>query len=159
MAKWDHCLIGKREKQKSRMELNVKITGRCHCGAIKYEIDGEALTHALCHCTDCRRCAGAPMVAWAMFPAKAVKVVEGTTKMYNSSEHGRRYFCGDCGTGLFYTNEVVLPGIMDVQSATFDSPEALPVKVQIQVAERIGWMQHAHELPMFDRYPPQSSSN
>jgi hypothetical protein len=36
------------------------IEGGCHCGAGRYRIDGEAMTHALCHCTDCRRSAGAP---------------------------------------------------------------------------------------------------
>ena len=50
------------------------ITGGCHCGAIRYQAEGEALTHALCHCTDCRRHAGAPMVGWTMYPQGAVKV-------------------------------------------------------------------------------------
>jgi hypothetical protein len=44
------------------------ITGGCHCGAIRYQAEGEALTHALCHCTDCRRHAGAPIVGWTMYP-------------------------------------------------------------------------------------------
>jgi len=38
----------------------MAISGGCHCGAIRYEAADEALTHALCHCTDCRRHAGAP---------------------------------------------------------------------------------------------------
>jgi hypothetical protein len=25
--------------------------------------------------------------------------------------------------------------------------------IQVQAAERIGWMEHAHELPAFERYP------
>ena len=66
---------------------------------------------------------------------------------------GRR-ICADCGTGLFYFNEVNLPGIADIQTATLDDPEALPAQMHIQVAERIGWMELAHELPSFERYPP-----
>lgn len=134
----------------------MTLTGGCHCGAIRYEVSGEPMTHALCHCRDCRRHAGAPMVGWTMFPAAAVRTVRGTVKVYTSSEHGRRHFCPDCGTGLFYTNERVLPGIVDVQSATLDDPDAVPARAQIQVAERIGWMEHAHGLPAFDRYPPQA---
>ena len=34
------------------------IAGGCHCGAIRYELEGDAITHALCHCTDCRRAHG-----------------------------------------------------------------------------------------------------
>src|SRR5262245_13249217 len=64
-------------------------------------------------------------------------------------------FLPDCGTGLFFTNEKLLPGIIDVQSATYDNPDAVPARAHIQVADRIGWMEGAHELPVFERYPPQ----
>ncbi len=135
--------------------MKMAITGGCHCGAVRYEVEGEAITHALCHCRDCRRCAGAPIVGWTMYRIEAVKVTKGTLKVYESSEHGRRHFCPNCGTGLFYMNAQVLRGIIDIQSATYDDPDAVPVRVQVQVAERIGWMERAHELPMFERYPPQ----
>lgn len=130
------------------------ITGGCHCGAVRYEADGEAITHALCHCTDCRRHAGAPMVAWTMYGEGAVKVTKGTPKIYSSSEHGRRHFCPECGTGLFYTNVQAMPGIIDIQSSTCDDPNLVPARAHIQVAERIGWMASAHELPTFERFPP-----
>jgi hypothetical protein len=133
----------------------MSVTGGCHCGNIRYQVEGKALTHALCHCKDCRRHAGAPMVGWTMYLIDAVKVTKGQPKTYESSANGRRLFCADCGTGLFYTNATMLPGIIDVQSATYDDPEAVPPQVHIQVAERVGWMKHINELPEFDRYPPQ----
>jgi hypothetical protein len=128
------------------------LTGRCHCGAVTYEMPAEAIHRALCHCTDCRRAAGAPMVAWALVPADQMKI-DGATRIYASSEHGRRHFCEVCGTGLFYTNEAIFPGLIDVQSATLDDPDALQPTAQIQVAERISWMGVVHELPTFERYP------
>lgn len=94
------------------------------------------------------------MVGWMMFPATAVHTVRGTPKIYASSADGRRHFCEDCGTGLFYVNAVMLPGKIDVQSATLDDPDALAPAAHIQVAERINWMAQVHELPTFDRYPP-----
>jgi hypothetical protein len=133
----------------------MTITGGCHRGAIRYEISGEVLVHALCHCRDCRRHAGAPMVGWTMYPENAARTIKGMPKTYRSSEHGRRQFCGDCSTGLFYNNAQNLPGIIDVQSATYDDPDLVPPRAHIQVAERIGWMEQAHNLPTFDRYPPQ----
>ena len=133
----------------------MMLAGGCHCGAVRYEIHGEPLTHALCHCSDCRRHAGAPMVGWTMYPDAAVKVTKGSPRTYHSSLHGRRQFCGDCGTGLFYRNAKMLPGLIDVQSATYDTPDAVPAQAHIQVADRITWMRNAHELPEFDRYPPQ----
>ena len=89
-----------------------------------------------------------------MYKESAVKVTRGTLKVYRSSGFGRRHFCADCGTGLFYTNAKVLPGVVDIQSGTYDDPGLVPARAHIQVAERIGWMASAHELPMFERYPP-----
>lgn len=132
------------------------LAGRCHCGAIGFEVSGEPIARALCHCRDCRRSAGAPMVGWAMFRAPAFKVTRGSAKVYASSEHGRRYFCAACGTGLYYTNAEMLPGIVDVQIGALDEPDRLAPQCHIQVAERIDWMKRAHELPEFERYPPQS---
>ena len=95
------------------------------------------------------------MVAWTMYPNAAVRITKGDVRVYASSAHGRREFCADCGTGLFYRNEEMLPGIIDIQSATYDNPDAVPAQAHIQVADRIGWMALAHTLPAFERYPPQ----
>lgn len=132
------------------------MLGGCHCGAIRYRIEGPPITHALCHCRDCRHHAGAPMVGWAMFMSDAVTIEKGAAKTYRSSEHGRRQFCADCGTGLFYINDEILPGILDVQSATLDNPNALSPEAHIQYADRLDWVVRAHELPTFDRFPPES---
>lgn len=128
------------------------LKGQCHCGAIRYQMPDGVERHAVCHCTDCRRATGAPLVSWAVAPADAV-TIEGTPKVYASSEHARRHFCGDCGTSLFYTNEVVFPGLIDVQTATLDDPGAIPLRAQIQIADRISWMADADKLPMFARFP------
>src|SRR4051812_42662827 len=134
------------------MEVPMR-TGQCHCGAIRYALEGEPMHHTLCHCSDCRRHAGAPMVGWAMFKSDQVSISQGEPKIYASSETGRRHFCGSCGTGLFYTNDAVLPGITDVQSGTLDEPDSLAPSAHIQVADRIGWMAGVHSLPEFARFP------
>jgi hypothetical protein len=47
----------------------------------------------------------------------------------------------------------MFPGAIDVQIATLDDPDSLPPQIQVQVADRIGWMKHVQELPEFERYP------
>jgi hypothetical protein len=64
-----------------------------------------------------------------------------------------RSFCPDCGTGLFYRNQAVLPGIVDVQAATLDNPDALPPTVHIQTAERLAWVARMGELAEHERFP------
>jgi hypothetical protein len=88
-----------------------------------------------------------------MFPEAALRLTKGQPKTINSSGTAMRSFCAECGSGLFYRNAVVLPGIVDIQSSTLDDPEALPPAVQIQTAERLSWMKQVHELPEFERYP------
>ena len=36
--------------------------GQCLCGAIRYQLSGAPNAVTLCHCSDCRRSAGAPVV-------------------------------------------------------------------------------------------------
>ena len=128
-------------------------SGGCHCGAIRYDVDGEPQHVALCHCSDCRRSAGAPMVSWAAFTEDALTVTQGQTITFNSSGAAMRSFCGTCGTGLFYRNADMLPGIVDIQSVTLDDPEALPPDAHIQVAERLDWMDDLDSLTRFERFP------
>lgn len=130
----------------------ARATGQCHCGAIHYSMPTAVEHHALCHCQDCRRHSGAPMVGWALVGRDALELT-GEPKTYASSEHGRRLFCGDCGTGLFYTNEAIFPGQIDVQTGTLDDPDLIPAQAQIQTAERIGWMEKLDQMPVFERYP------
>ena len=131
----------------------MKLTGGCQCGAVRYSVEGEPQHVALCHCSDCRKSSGAPMVSWAAFAEGEFTLEQGALTTFNSSGSALRSFCPKCGTGIAYRNEEFLPGIVDIQSATLDDPDALPPGAQIQVAERIGWMEAAHGLPTFERFP------
>lgn len=128
------------------------LEGGCHCRQVRYQVDGPTAHVAICHCSDCRRHAGAPMVSWAAVKTDQLEVT-GELATYHSSEHGRRQFCGRCGTGLFYTNDAVLPGLVDIQTGTLDDPDAMPPGAQIQTADRIEWVTRIGELPAFERYP------
>jgi hypothetical protein len=129
--------------------------GGCHCGAVRYEVHGEPKHVALCHCSDCRRSAGAPMVSWAAFAEEDFTLSQGDITVFNSSGSALRGFCPKCGSGLTYRNADYLPGIVDIQSATFDDPNAFAPQAHIQTAERIAWMEDAHHLPSFERFPSQ----
>ena len=130
----------------------MTYTGGCNCGAIRYAAEGEPAHHALCHCTDCRRAAGAPMVGWALFPRDKVAIT-GTPVDYASSPDVTRQFCGTCGTGLFFLNETVFPGQVDIQSGTLDDPDALPPQACIQMADAPNWASGVAGLPQFARFP------
>jgi hypothetical protein len=95
-------------------------------------------------------------VAWTLAPLDSV-VINGDIACYASSADGRRYFCPNCGTGLYYRNDKVFPGQIDIQLATLDYPDDAPAPVtQVQTAERLGWMSQIEQIPAFTRYPEQA---
>ena len=128
-------------------------TGHCHCGSIRYTVSGEVKHHAVCHCEDCRRCSGALLVPWIAFAPEGLTITQGQPKVYQSSEHGERHFCVNCGTGLFYFNETMLPGIVDIQSATLDNPEDFAPQAHIQMADALPWEEGLATLHKFERFP------
>jgi hypothetical protein len=126
--------------------------GGCHCGAVRYRVSGVPEHVSVCHCSDCRKSAGAPFVSWADFKVADFKV-EGKVSSYNSSANAYRHFCAKCGTGLYYVNEQVLPGLVDIQTATLDDPEVLTPQLHVQAAEQLKWTRGLESLPKFERYP------
>lgn len=130
----------------------MAITGGCRCGAVRYSAEAAPHHQALCWCADCRRSAGATPVGWMLFDAEAV-TVEGEVKSYQSSPGATRQFCSTCGTGMFYLNEGIFPGQIDVQMGTMDDADALTPQASIQVAEAPRWAAGIGDLPKFDRYP------
>lgn len=127
--------------------------GGCQCGAVRYEVAGEPTHHVLCHCADCRASAGAPAVAWIDFPSDGFRITRGEPKMYAGKNGAQRYFCPDCGTGLYYTNARALGGLVDIQTATLDNAAEERPQIQIQCAERLPWFDGLADLPRFERYP------
>ena len=129
------------------------IEGGCRCGAVRYAVDGDMVHHALCHCRDCQMGSGAPMVAWLAVKSADFRVTQGEPASFNGSGASFRHFCGTCGTPLFFVNEEMLPGLVDVQSVTLDDPDAFALQAQIQTAERRKWMAGLDDLPQFARFP------
>jgi hypothetical protein len=130
------------------------FAGGCQCGGIRYESTADApLHHAVCHCADCRASSGAPLMAWFAVPEDSFRVTAGNATRYEGTPGSERFFCAQCGTGLFYRNAEMLPGIIDIQSATLDDAGPLPPGAQIQCAERLDWIPALDALPAFDRYP------
>ncbi|RIA36619.1 hypothetical protein DFR49_3903 [Hephaestia caeni] len=128
------------------------IEGGCQCGKVRYAIEGTPVRHAVCTCRDCQRAAGAPLVAWAVVDDDKLRVT-GEMASHNSSGDVQRQFCPNCGTGLFYRSESIFPGQVDVQSATFDDPDADPPTIRVQLAEAPAWLAGLNALPGHARYP------
>lgn len=130
------------------------LTGGCYCGQIRYEVTVETLDSSVCHCVDCRRAAGAPVVAWFTVPVAALRFVAGGPKVFASSAHVKRGFCEACGTPLTYVNEHA-PEFMDITTCSLDDPALVPPRDHIYVRSRVDWVRFADGLPEFEGTRPQ----
>lgn len=83
-----------------------KTTGRCHCGTIQYEVDGELIGVINCHCSDCRRWHG-NYAAYAVARLEDFSITQGEENLrwYESSDKARRGFCFKCGSSIFKDNK------------------------------------------------------
>ena len=52
--------------------------GGCLCARVRFAAHGEPLRRSLCHCLDCRKRHGAPMVAFAIYRREQVSVTGET---------------------------------------------------------------------------------
>jgi len=129
--------------------------GGCYCGAVRYEIKGEPIHSAICHCRDCQKSSGSASVAWVMLKDDAFALTKGTLKLREGKNGAQRFFCGECGTGLVYKNADLLPDLIDVQTVTLDAPEQFAPKTNVQLAEQINWDKKSHQLEGYDRFPSQ----
>ncbi|SFV16097.1 GFA family protein [Pseudoduganella namucuonensis] len=70
--------------------------GSCHCGNVKFEVEGEVTGALSCNCSICRR-KGALL---AFFPRAALKLLtpEDALASYTFNKHVIRHrFCKTCG--------------------------------------------------------------
>jgi hypothetical protein len=81
------------------------VTGRCLCGAVRFELDGPLRDVSVCHCVECRRWHGGPG-SYTSAPRAALRLEsEASLRWIDSPEsnaRARRGFCGECGSSLFW---------------------------------------------------------
>jgi len=78
------------------------IKGSCACGAVRVEIDGTPQVLSYCHCSRCRKTAGAA-AAFLIGKGSDVRVTAGQDAIKSFSPEGAvygRFFCGECGSAL-----------------------------------------------------------
>lgn len=126
------------------------ITGGCLCGATRYEIDAEPRFTSYCHCQDCRKASGAPVVAWTFFPSGSLRWTGGEPKLLKFADR-ERTFCPECGTPLSFFDPAI-PSEYEVTTCSLDDPTLVPPSDHTWVEDRLPWFDTADKLPRHERY-------
>ncbi len=132
-------------------EGGERLTGGCLCGAVRYEIEGEPTRVLHCHCSMCRKAAGAPMVTFVGCAAEQLTYTKGAPTVFRSSAHAARGFCKDCGSALTFAFDAHPEGI-SVTAGTLDDPGAVVPSLHVHEADRIGWLQIEDGLPRLEEH-------
>lgn len=131
----------------------MKIAGGCLCGNIRYE--AEPLPDDVadyCHCSQCRRASGAPVVAWLQVSPDRFQVTAGEALGFNASPAATRWFCGHCGSPLYMTDRDNRS--IGINIGTLDEPDAVRPTVHGWYSAKICWFETTDDLDRHPETPP-----
>jgi hypothetical protein len=117
------------------MRVTVRASGRCLCGAVRYEVRGPLRDVVLCHCVECRRWTGHIFAATAARREHVVLVEDSALRWIPSPKSGsdaRRGFCGECGSSVFW--DAPARETISIAAGTLDEPTGLRVLGHVYVS-------------------------
>jgi hypothetical protein len=127
--------------------------GGCLCGAVRYEVTALPRKTSFCHCEDCRRASGAPVVAWTFFPAGTLQFVKGDPCKLHLADR-ERTFCGDCGTPLTFYDPTI-PTEFEVTTCSLDEERLAPPPADHNwTSDVLPWLRLNEDLPAFEQNAP-----
>ena len=116
---------------------DVRLTGGCQCGAVRYAVHETPYQIGICHCRMCQKAVGGPFFATFTVKKGSLEWTRGTPAVFKSSLKMERGFCRDCGTPLYnnwIANDVIHPAI-----ATLDQPRSVQPEHQAGTESRLAW--------------------
>ena len=127
---------------------DTEYAGGCLCEYLRYAARAlpiDPIDVGYCHCRICQRSSGAPVLAWATFPADSFAYTQGTPSRYRSSAGASREFCPGCGTQIAFREDGAEK--VDLNVASLDHPEGLAPQYHIWTESRIPWFDTRDSLP------------
>lgn len=127
------------------------LHGRCLCGQIEYEIDGQVGPIDYCHCSYCRRASGSAFASNASILASTFRFRRGESLLeeYESSPGKFRCFCSNCGSPIYARVEGA-PALLRIRMGTMDSTPNTTPSGHYDVESKAPWYSIADDLPQFD---------
>ena len=128
-----------------------KLSGKCECGAVRYQVADAFRYAANCHCSNCRASTGSAFKAFAGIERDLLEVTQGADRLLvwgeDDANHTR---CGICGSLLY---SVVRDGAYAhvAMGSLVDEPAIRPTE-HIFVGSKAPWFEITDDLPQSDEY-------
>jgi len=123
----------------------MNVTGKCECGAVRFEAQDVRQSVSFCHCSQCRRTSGHHWAATRADNDKFQLTSSDALKWYASSDFAKRGFCGTCGSSLFY--QVNDADHIGIAAGCIDEPTGLTGGKHIFTASKGDYYDIADTLP------------
>ncbi len=120
--------------------------GRCLCGKVRYEFEGEANWCGHCHCESCRRNTSSVVATFVGVPRTAFRFTGAAPKAFVSSKGVRRLFCSHCGSPIAYDADAY-PDEIHFYIGTLENPQDLPPRFHVFYDEKLPWFEVDDDLP------------
>jgi hypothetical protein len=79
------------------------MQGNCQCGGVRFEVVGDFVSMAFCHCATCKKISGGVGTANGRVRTENVRLLAGEdiVRTYQPDEGSAKTFCSVCGSNLF----------------------------------------------------------
>jgi hypothetical protein len=137
----------------------MTITGRCLCGAIRWESAEPPIVTRVCWCRECQFIGAGSGTVNACFRTAGFTVTGNTSDYRSVADSGNRMhrrFCPSCGTPLFSEAEA-RPHLIFVRVGTFDDPNLAQPAVTIWTSSAPNWARIDETLPRVEKQPPPAA--
>ena len=79
------------------------MRGSCQCRGVEFEVVGDFVSMAFCHCATCKKISGGAGTANGRVRTENVRLLAGEdlVRSYQPDEGSAKTFCSVCGSNLF----------------------------------------------------------
>ena len=133
--------------------MKKTFAGGCHCGAVRFEVEGDFERFFLCHCSRCRKGSGSAHGANLFSTTATLRWLSGEDKIRRYQVPGARHeksFCTDCGAAL---PSQLSGAFVKVPAGSLDSALAMRPTAHIFVASRAAWDERLEDVQRCDELP------
>lgn len=122
----------------------MTMTGRCLCGQISFELTGDLIATAVCHCDHCQRQSGGAFSVNLVAHESQLTVSGDLATYEDRGEHGDavyvlRRFCGACGSPVV-SALTGTEGVIAVKAGLLDDKSSVAPTIQAWCEHRQPWV-------------------
>jgi hypothetical protein len=131
-----------------------RYEGECHCGRVRFELEGPPMAAFCCHCTVCRRSIGCPYILVGMWQPERARIAKGAPLLERTTSPWlTRHRCPDCGAAIynavstksFVASNFMLPLLLERDDAVRPTHHIFYADRMVDIDDG---------LPKFDALPP-----